>query len=80
MTEDTNSEDNYYLIKVEDLKVGDKVIADGGFTCLDEGQECEVMKYDFDEGFYVKCSRGEHSLIGQLNDEESYYVGFKKKT
>lgn len=67
-------------------KVGDTVIADGGFTCIPEGTKCSVMADK--GGLYVMCQgdaddepvkgkarRHKHYLDGQLN-EHGEYVGF----
>jgi len=69
--------------KIDDIKRGDKLIADGGFTCIDEDEVLEVME---DEGgLYVFC-RGEdglhgpgnhHYLEGQVDDDDGACVGFK---
>lgn len=37
-----------YVIPKDELKLGDILIADGGFTCLKEGQECEVKRDEED--------------------------------
>jgi hypothetical protein len=49
--------------KLADLKPGDVLRADGGFTCLSDGAVREVMKDD--DGLYVQCSEGKHHLDGQ---------------
>ena len=51
--------------KYKDVKVGDILIADDGFDCLLEGQQCIVEKDDRDRKF-VRCSEGIHLLDGQL--------------
>lgn len=55
--------------KMADVKAGDKLVADGGFTCLREGQVCEV-KQDADGLLYVDCDEGTHHLDGQEKDGE----------
>lgn len=70
-----------YVIPITEVKVGDKLVADGGFTCIKEGQVVEVKKNATD-GLYVDCDYGHHSLEGQLGyTEETYgcYVGFLKE-
>ena len=66
-----------YVLDTAEVKAGNVLIADGGFTCLQEGQECLVR--DYGKGLYVECSAGEHYLDGQLTDDEERYVGFLKK-
>ncbi len=51
--------------KLADLKPGDKLEADGGFTCLSAGQRCEV-KADA-ERLYIECTEGHHYLEGQTD-------------
>lgn len=67
------------------LKPGDILEADGGFTCLKEGEVCEV-KLDSKEayenksaaaGLYIECSAGEHFLCGQADDGE-HCIGLYK--
>lgn len=53
--------------KVSQVKVGTKLKADGGFTCLDEGEVCEVCADE--DGLYIKCKEGRHGLGGQLASE-----------
>ncbi len=67
-----------YVIPENEVNVGDILIADGGFTCLQSGEECEV-KMDERGELYVDCEVGEHFLDGQLNDDLTEYVGFLKK-
>ena len=49
--------------KLTDLKAGDKLKADGGFTCLSAARIAEV-KEDAG-GLYVECTEGRHGLDGQ---------------
>ncbi len=53
-------------MKLSDVKPGDVLIADGGFTCIKEGTELIVS-----EKLTVPCSHGEHSLDGQVDFEDS---------
>lgn len=63
-------------MKLTELKPGDHVIADGGFTCIEEGARLEV-KSDPEVGvalgpehqLYVDCAVGQHFLDGQLTDD-----------
>lgn len=47
-----------YEIDPADLKPGDVIIADGGFTCLKEVEHCTV-KEDINNRLYVPCA-GSH--------------------
>ena len=76
------------LAVLKEVKEGDILIADGGFTCLKDREEVEVKRHvdptrngysSPDEGLYVPCSAGRHYLDGQWNEEEEAYVGFWKK-
>jgi hypothetical protein len=56
------------------VKVGDRLIPDGGFTCMTPGHIKVVRR---DEGrLYVKCEDGCHYLDGQL-DEHGRLIGFQ---
>lgn len=57
---------------VDQVVEGSRVECDGGFTCLDEGDVREVLK-DNDGGLYIRCSKGEHYLDGQIDGD--HYVG-----
>lgn len=59
--------------KLSDVKVGDNLVADGGFDCLSNREICEVCS-DADS-LYVPCGMGKHYLNGQLN-EAGELVGF----
>jgi hypothetical protein len=62
------------LMKLTDLKEGDKLVADDGFTCLADKQICEVVRHP-DGNLCVMCANGFHCLDGQL-DEQGDLVGF----
>lgn len=69
--------------KLKSLKPGDKLIADGGFTCIPPYAKRTVMKDKatlrpkWDSPLYVKCSEGKHFLDGQLNSKGEV-VGLRK--
>jgi hypothetical protein len=82
--------DGFALVPVEKVKAGTRLIADGGFTCLEEGEVVTVEAED-DGELFVRCcadDNGEpgkpvskdrnehHGLDGQLDDEGKNYVGF----
>lgn len=81
----THSTDGRPWAKLSELKPGDKLKADGGFDCIEEGAILEVKAED-DGELYVECDGpdgaypGEgqhHSLEGQLSDEDGdSLVGF----
>lgn len=54
--------------KLSQLKAGQMVWVDGGFTCLPPWTKREV-KQDAD-GLYIDCSEGTHHLAGQADDGE----------
>lgn len=61
-----------------EVKPGDILIADDGFTCLNAGQRCTVSvsrKLHRLPELVVVCRDGSHFLDGQL-DEQGRYVGF----
>lgn len=60
-------------MKLTDVKEGDIIIADGGFTCMEAG---EHKVYD-DGRFYIKCDEGKHFLEGQ-EDENGNLIGVTK--
>lgn len=63
-------------VKIEDVKIGTKLIADGGFTCIPKGAEL-VVSADADGELQVPCNDegGWHALSGQL--EKGVYIGFR---
>jgi hypothetical protein len=63
-------------MKMTDLKVGDVVVADGGFGCLEDGQRCEV-KANAKGELYVECDHGNHYLEGQ-KDFHGELIGLTK--
>lgn len=52
-------------MKLRDLKAGDSVFADGGFTCLRGG--FHFVEADGD-GLFIQCDDGKHYLVGQENE------------
>lgn len=65
---------NAAFAKTSEVGVGTKLIADGGFTCLDEG-DVVTVGLNGDGDLVVPCSAGTHCLDGQLDDGDQY-VGF----
>lgn len=81
-------------LKMEDIKAGDKLIGDGGFTCIEEGRVCEV-KADAEGCLYVNCCGSDIDLrddnfdpalltyaeshgLDGQEDEDGIIVGFEK--
>ena len=61
--------------KLSELKTGDKVEVDGGFTCMTEGENYDV-RHDPERGFYIACNaQGGHALDGQLGDDGETLIG-----
>ncbi|ADJ22995.1 hypothetical protein Hden_1182 [Hyphomicrobium denitrificans ATCC 51888] len=50
---------------ISQVKPGDTLIADDGFSCLDPDQRVTVHSDDC--GLFVPCRCGQHYLDGQLN-------------
>lgn len=64
--------------KVAEVKAGDKLKADGGFTCIAEGAILTVVENEMGE-LCVPCKKGLHSLEGQMDyDTAETYVGLSK--
>jgi hypothetical protein len=74
----THSTDGREWARLSTAKAGDKLIADSGFTCIDDGAELEVMQDDKRGGvLFVRCRKGCHDLDGQLSEEDGdHLVGF----
>jgi hypothetical protein len=65
------------MLKLVDVKAGDILIADGGFTCMRDASE-HVVRGDTEESLFIDCDAGEHRLVGQLDDAGNL-VGLTKK-
>lgn len=61
--------------QVAAVGAGDVLVADGGFTCLREGQRVTV-ECDAHGLKRVRCADGWHDLAGQVSDDGSELVGF----
>jgi len=53
------------MVKFANVKDGDVLIADGGFTCINAGR---VTVKRSDRGLYFDCRDGKHYLDGQENE------------
>lgn len=60
--------------KLSQLKAGDWIKADDGFTCIKHGAILQV-RCDSDGDLFVPCRSGGHSLSGQADDGE-HIIGF----
>lgn len=59
-------------MKLADIKAGDHVLADAGFTCVKAGPHLvEESKL----GLYICCDHGEHYLDGQEDEPGGDLVG-----
>lgn len=62
--------------RLEDLKVGDTVLTDDGFTCMKEGHH--TVRGD-GNGLFLECDEGKHYLEGQEDDETGGLVGITRE-
>lgn len=66
--------------KIKEIKAGDYVRTDGGFTCIGSNQIREV-KVDEAGFLYFDCNEGQHGLawqIGYQKNTTNRYVGLFK--
>jgi len=59
------------MTKLAELKAGDVVVADDGFTCLPTGPH---TVYEWG-GLYVNCNKGRH----YLTHDDGELIGFRKE-
>jgi hypothetical protein len=59
---------------IDEVKPGDFLITDGGFTCLPEGSVREV-EADARGNLFIRCAEGEHGLEGQVDNEQGRLIG-----
>lgn len=64
-------------VMLEELKPGDTVIVDDGFTCLPPWAESTVMYNGIGE-LFIHCETGLHYLEGQCDEEGAVLVGVRK--
>lgn len=62
-------------MKLDEVKEGDTIIADGGFTCMKAGPR-KVLSDE--HGLFVECAEGKHYLDGQEDEEGADLVGLTK--
>jgi len=64
-------------MKLSQVKKGDVLISDGGFTCIKVGQRLLVRESE--DGLWVTCACGRHYLTGQISfDDPDQLVGLRK--
>lgn len=59
--------------RMSQLKVGDKLECDGGFTCIPDKAIREVKMNN--HGLYIDCEEEGHQLDGQLADDNDHLIG-----
>lgn len=59
-------------MKLDEIKSGDTIVTDGGFTCMGAGPK--TVEADGD-GLFVRCNDGKHYLAGQEDEEGADLVG-----
>jgi hypothetical protein len=62
-------------VKVEQVKPGTVLKADAGFDCLSV-DELVVVNED-NEGLWIRCDHGYHTLDGQIDTRLGVYVGLE---
>lgn len=82
--------EGFALAPVDAVRPGTRLIADGGFTCLKEG-EIVTVEAESDGEMFVRCCASDdgdygkpakdaredhHGLDGQLDADGKNYVGF----
>lgn len=60
--------------RVDQVRSGSKVEADGGFTCVTGGQIMEIRE-DPDDMLFFVCDEGRHYIAGQLDQTGKFYIG-----
>lgn len=54
-------------MKIDELKEGDTVIVDNGFSCMQSGKY--KIKSDFYGRLFIVCSKGFYHLEGQVSTD-----------
>jgi hypothetical protein len=70
----THSTDGREWAKLSELKAGDKIQTDGGFTC-GMNNKILIVENDDDDKLFVRCGEGNHLLAGQVDSDEGHLVG-----
>ncbi len=66
-------------VNLADIKPGDRVVVDAGFTCIGAWRECTVEVDDRGEKF-IPCTAGRHYLDGQedFDNPDKPLVGLRR--
>lgn len=64
--------------RLDRLKPGDRVMVDGGFTCMEPWSRHRAHVDPVDKRLYIFCRSGQHYLDGQLNRQGVSLVGVYK--
>lgn len=70
---------NHKYAKLSEVREGDILVADGGFTCIKEGARLRVYADPKDGILSVPCAEGGHGLTGQLADDNDTLIGLTKE-
>jgi len=62
--------------RLSQLKVRDRLVCDGSFSCLEDQEHCFVEQDE--HGKYILCSQGRHYLDGQLEIGGDSLIGLYK--
>lgn len=60
--------------KVSEVKRDSTVMVDDAFPCVLQGAELGVFENE-DNELCIHCDHGNHSLVGQLNNAGTHYIG-----
>lgn len=58
---------------IKDVRAGDVVVTDDGFTCLHDKRVLKIQEDDC--GLFIPCAEGKHYLSGQTDDDGQELVG-----
>lgn len=56
-------------MRTKDIKVGDKLVADGSSPCLQRGTVVEVFQHQDDGTLAVRCKIGAHFLRDEMHGD-----------
>lgn len=73
----THDIQNRPYARLSQLKPGDIVIVDDGFTCMTAWSEKEIRTGDC--GLYIECEKGIHTIDGQLDIDGAALIGIYRK-
>lgn len=72
----TRSKDTRPRAKRSELKLGDKLVAEGGMPCIAKGAMLEVKRRD--DEFYVDCAMSPHWLTDVSTEDHDSLIGFRR--